>query len=168
MLYFHFLKYTGMIKQLFTLIICSFLVLSCAYIEKNTKRVPIQKIDTIVDFNTVDAYPLFPNCKDIPSREKQQICFQIEMSQHIYASLKEFQLSVKDSVHDTILVKLKIDTFGKTSVSNIKISDKTRELLPQFDSILRVGLLNLPTLQPAIKRAMPVTTEFTLPIVLKN
>lgn len=157
-----------MIKQLFTLIICSFLVLSCAYIEKNTKRVPIQKIDTIVDFNTVDAYPLFPNCKDIPSREKQQICFQIEMSQHIYASLKEFQLSVKDSVHDTILVKLKIDTFGKTSVSNIKISDKTRELLPQFDSILRVGLLNLPTLQPAIKRAMPVTTEFTLPIVLKN
>jgi len=157
-----------MIKQLFILLICSFLVLSCSYIEKNTKRVPIQKIDTIVDFNTVDAYPLFPNCKDIPSREKQQICFQIEMSQHIYASLKEFQLRVKDSVNDTILVKLKIDASGKTSLSNIKISDKTRELLPQFDSILRVGLLNLPTLQPAIKRAMPVTTEFTLPIVLKN
>jgi len=157
-----------MIKQLFILLICSFLVLSCSYIEKNTKRVPIQKIDTIVDFNTVDAYPLFPNCKDIPSREKQQICFQIEMSQHIYASLKEFQLRVKDSVNDTILVKLKIDASGKTSLSNIKISDKTRELLPQFDSILRVGLLNLPTLQPAIKRAMPVTTEFTLPIVLRN
>lgn len=157
-----------MIKQLFILLICSFLVLSCSYIEKNTKRAPIQKIDTIIDFNNVDAYPLFPNCADIPSREKQQICFQIEMSRHIYASLKEFQLSVKDSVNDTILVKLKIDASGKTTLSNIKISDKTRELLPQFDSILRVGLLNLPTLQPAIKRAMPVTTEFTLPIVLKN
>jgi hypothetical protein len=157
-----------MIKQLFILLICSFLVLSCSYIEKNTKRAPIQKIDTIIDFNNVDAYPLFPNCADIPSREKQQICFQIEMSQHIYASLKEFQLSVKDSVNDTILVKLKIDSSGKTTLSNIKISDKTRELLPQFDSVLRVGLLNLPTLQPAIKRAMPVTTEFTLPIVLKN
>jgi len=157
-----------MIKQLFILLICSFLVLSCSYIEKNTKRAPIQKIDTIIDFNNVDAYPLFPNCADIPSREKQQICFQIEMSQHIYASLKEFQLSVKDSVNDTILVKLKIDASGKTTLSNIKISDKTRELLPQFDSILRVGLLNLPTLQPAIKRAMPVSTEFTLPIVLKN
>jgi hypothetical protein len=157
-----------MIKQLFILLICSFLVLSCSYIEKNTKREPIQKIDTIIDFNNVDAYPLFPNCADIPSREKQQICFQIEMSQHIYASLKEFQLSVKDSVNDTILVKLKIDASGKTTLSNIKISDKTRELLPQFDSVLRVGLLNLPTLQPAIKRAMPVSTEFTLPIVLKN
>jgi len=157
-----------MIKQLFILLIYLFLVLSCSYIEKNTKRAPIQKIDTIIDFNNVDAYPLFPNCADIPSREKQQICFQMEMSQYIYASLKEFQLSVKDSVNDTILVKLKIDASGKTTLSNIKISDKTRELLPQFDSILRVGLLNLPVLQPAIKRAMPVTTEFTLPIVIKN
>jgi hypothetical protein len=157
-----------MLKQFFTLIICSILVLSCSYIEQHTKREPIQKIDTIVDFNTVDSYPLFPNCADIPSKEKQQICFQMEMSQHIYASLKEFQLSVKDSVNDTIFVKLKIDASGKTSLSNIKISEKTSALLPNFDSIVEVSLQNLPTLQPAIKRAMPVTTEFTLPIVLKN
>jgi hypothetical protein len=157
-----------MLKQFFTLLIFSILVLSCSYIEQHTKREPIQKIDTIVDFNTVDSYPLFPNCADIPSKEKQQICFQMEMSQHIYASLKEFQLSVKDSVNDTIFVKLKIDASGKTSLSNIKISEKTSALLPNFDSIVEVSLQNLPTLQPAIKRAMPVTTEFTLPIVLKN
>jgi len=157
-----------MLKQLFTLLICSFLVLSCSYIEQHTKRAPIQKIDTIVDFNSVDSYPLFPNCEEIPSREKQQICFQMEMSQHIYASLKEFELSVKDSVNDTILVKLKIDALGKTSLSSILISEKTRELLPNFDSIVTVSLLNLPNLQPAIKRNMPVSTEFTLPIVLKN
>jgi len=157
-----------MLKQFFTLFICSFLVLSCSYIEQHTKREPIQKIDTIVDFNTVDSYPLFPNCAEIPSKEKQQICFQMEMSQHIYASLKEFQLSVKESINDTIYVKLKIDATGKTSLSNIQISEKTSALLPNFDSIVKVSLKNLPTLQPAIKRAMPVTTEFTLPIVLKN
>lgn len=157
-----------MLKQLFILLICSFLILSCSYIEQHTKREPIQKIDTIVDFNTIDSYPLFPNCADIPSKEKQQICFQMEMSQHIYASLKEFQFSVKDSVNDTIFVKLKIDTSGKISLSNIQISEKTSALLPNFDSIVKVSLQNLPVLQPAIKRAMPVTTEFTLPIVLKN
>ncbi|PKP12526.1 MAG: hypothetical protein CVU08_10000 [Bacteroidetes bacterium HGW-Bacteroidetes-3] len=157
-----------MLKQLFTFFICSFLILSCSYIEQHTKREPIQKIDTIVDFNSVDAYPLFPNCADIPSKEKQQICFQMEMSQHIYASLKEFQLNVKDSINDTIFVKLKIDVLGKTSLSSIQISEKTRELLPNFDSIVAVSLQNLPNLQPAIKRAMPVSTEFTLPIILKN
>ncbi|MFA5297491.1 MAG: hypothetical protein WC389_04710 [Lutibacter sp.] len=157
-----------MIKQLFTLIIYSFLVLSCSYIEKNTKRAPIQKIDTVVDFNAVDSYPLFPNCKDSSSRAEQQVCFQIEMSEHIYASLKEFQFKVKDSVNDTIFVKLKIDAFGKISLSNIQSATKISQLIPEFDSIVKVSVENLPTLQPAIKRSIPVTTEFTLPIVLKN
>ncbi len=157
-----------MLKQLFTILICAFLVLSCSYIEQHTKRAPIQKIDTIVDFNTIDSYPLFPNCADIPSREKQQICFQMEMSQHIYASLKEFELSVKDSVNDTIFVKLKIDADGKITLSNIQKSAKISKLIPEFDSVVKVSLQNLPTLQPAIKRAIPVSTEFTLPIVIKN
>ena len=157
-----------MLKQLFTILICAFLVLSCSYIEQRTKRAPIQKIDTIVDFNTIDSYPLFPNCADIPSREKQQICFQMEMSQHIYASLKEFELSVKDSVNDTIFVKLKIDADGKITLSNIQKSAKISKLIPEFDSVVKVSLQNLPTLQPAIKRAIPVSTEFTLPIVIKN
>jgi hypothetical protein len=88
------------------------------------------------------------------------------MSQHIYASLKEHQLNAKEIVNDTVLVKLKVDNFGKISLSGIKISEKTKTLLPNFDSIVKVSLQQLPTLQPAIKRDMPVTTEFTLPIIL--
>ena len=90
------------------------------------------------------------------------------MSQHIYAALKEHQLNAKDIINDTVLVKLKVDNIGKISLSEIKISDKTKELLPNFDSILKISLENLPVLQPAIKRDMPVTTEFTLPIILTN
>ncbi len=157
-----------MLKQFFILFFCSFLLLSCSYFENKSNREPIQEVDTIVDFNSVDAFPLFPNCKDIPSRKKQQICFQLEIAQHIYASLKEYQLNAKEAINDTVLVKLKIDTFGITTLSGVQISAKTKKLLPEFDSILKVSLQNLPTLQPAIKRAMPVATEFTLPIVLKN
>lgn len=157
-----------MLKQLFTLSFCLLLVVSCSYFDKKSKREPIQEVDTIVDFNSVDAFPLFPNCKDIPSREKQQICFQLEIAQHIYASLKEYKLNAKEVVYDTILVKLKVDILGKTSLSEIKIATKTSQLFPEFDSILKVSLNNLPRLQPAIKRNMPVNIEFTLPIVLKN
>jgi len=157
-----------MFKQLFTAFFCLLLIVSCAYFEKKFARVPLEEVDTIVDFNTVDAFPLFPNCREIPSREKQQICFQLEISQHIYAALKQYQLNAKEAINDTVLVKLKIDTLGKTSLATILISTKTKELLPEFDSIIRVSLQNLPILQPAIKRDMPVATEFTLPIVLKN
>jgi len=157
-----------MLKKLFTLFLYLLFVVSCSYFENSSKIEQIQEVDTIIDFNTVDAFPLFPKCKDVPSREKQQICFQLEIAQHIYASLKEYQLNTKEVVNDTVLVKLKVDTFGKTSLSNIQISLKTKELLPEFDSILKISLLKLPTLQPAIKRNMPVNVEFTLPIVLKN
>lgn len=136
--------------------------------EQQFKKKPIIEVDTIVDFNSVDAFPLFPDCKDIPSRDKQQVCFQLEMSQHIYASLKKYSLNAIDSINDTVLVKLKVDASGITSLSTIQISKKTQKLFPEFDSILKVSLQNLPDLQPAIKRNMPVTTEFTLPIILKN
>jgi hypothetical protein len=139
---------------------------SCSFFEQKSKH--IQKVDTIVDFNTVDAFPLFPDCKEIPSREKQQICFQLEMAQHIYSSLNEYSLNAKEVLNDTVFVKLKIDTLGKTSLSTIKISNETRILIPEFDSILKLSIEKLPKLQPAIKRNMPVTTEFTLPIILKN
>ena len=157
-----------MIKQFLALFICLFLITSCSYFENKWNSELIQEVDTIVDFNTVDAFPLFPNCKDIPSRKKQQICFQLEIAQHIYASLKQYQLNAKEVINDTIFVKLRIDALGKTSLSGIQIASKTKKLLPEFDSILKISLQNLPTLQPAIKRAMPVATEFTLPIVLKN
>lgn len=125
-------------------------------------------MDTIVDFNTIDAFPLFPDCDKIPSREKQQICFQLEMAQHIYAALNEYSLMTSEVINDTVFVKLIVDSNGKTSLSSIKISEKTNELLPEFDSIVRVTLQNVPRLQPAIKRNMPVSTEFTLPIILMN
>ncbi|PHS53497.1 MAG: hypothetical protein COB01_04105 [Lutibacter sp.] len=157
-----------MLKQLIALFFCLLLVLSCSYFEKYSTKEPIQEVDTIIDFNSVDAFPLFPNCKDIPSREKQQICFQLEIAQYIYAALKEYQLNANGIVNDTVLVKLTINTLGQTSLSNIKISAKTSALFPNFDSIVKVSLQKLPKLQPAIKRNIPVSIAFTLPIVLKN
>lgn len=157
-----------MLKQLIVILIFSFLLVSCSFFEDKAKSKPIQKVDTIVDFNSVDAFPLFPDCNAIPSREKQQICFQVEMSKHIYASLKEYSLNTAEAINDTVLVKLKIDLLGKTSLSNIITTKKTLKLIPNFDSIVRISIENLPALQPAIKRNMPVTTEFTLPIILKN
>ena len=155
-------------KQLITFLISSLVIISCNYFDNKSFKEAIQEVDTIVDFNTVDAFPLFPNCQDIPAREKQEICFQLEMAQHIYASLKEYQFNAKDIMSDTVLIKLKVDRAGKTSLSSIRISNETTQLLPKFDSIVKVCLHNLPDLMPAIKRDMPVSTEFTLPIILKN
>ena len=157
-----------MLKQFFTLVFCTILVASCSYFENKSTKESLHVVDTIVDFNSVDAFPLFPECKDIPSRVKQKICFQIEIAEHIHASLKQYDLNSKELINDTVLVRLKINSLGVASLSSVQISNKTEELLPEFDSLLKVSLQKLPTLLPAIKRDMPVTIEFTLPIILKN
>ena len=155
-------------RTLIYLFIVSIISVSCSYFETNKETAKSIVVDTVVDFNTVDDFPLFPNCKNIPSRDKQQICFQMEMSQHIYAALKEHHLNATDSINDTVMVKIKVDNLGKISLSGILISDRTKQQLPNFDSIVKVSLQSLPTLAPAIKRSIPVTTEFILPIVLTN
>ena len=155
-------------KRFLTLLTIFIGITACNYFENPNKKAPVQEIDTIVDFNSVDAFPLFPNCKDIPSRKKQQICFQMEMSKHIYAALRAYELNARSELQDTAYIKLKVQADGRTTLSGIQISDKIAELLPEFDSVLEVSLTQLPILEPAIKRDIPVSTEFTLPIVLKN
>ena len=58
-------------RTLIYLFIVSIISVSCSYFESEKKSKPIEAVDTIVDFNTVDDFPLFPNCKNIPSRDKQ-------------------------------------------------------------------------------------------------
>ena len=125
-------------------------------------------IDTVIDFNSVDVFPLFPSCDSIPSQEKQKICSQIKLSEHIYASLSDYKIVSTNTLNDTLLVKLKIDASGKVSLSSLVANDFINQQIPDLDSLLKVGVEQLPILKPAIKRSMPVTTEFTLPIVVKN
>lgn len=144
------------------------MLVSCDFIEKQTKRDPIPVVDTIVDFNSVDAFPLFPECSEIPSRKKQQICFQVNMSEHINAGLKKYTWNAWEQISDTVLVKVLVDKTGKTSMLGVKISPETQQFLPKFDSVLNASIVAIPQLQPAIKRDIPVSTSFVLPIILQN
>jgi len=156
-----------MYQRTFIVLFCGFLLTSCEFFKKK-EFTPATAIDTIVDYNSVDVFPLFPSCDSIPSQEKQKICSQIKLSEHIYASLSEYQIVTSEIINDTILVKINIDKTGKTSLSNLQSSEFIKAQIPKLDSIIASGINSLPLLKPAIKRGIPVTTEFTLPIVVKN
>ncbi|PCI09543.1 MAG: hypothetical protein COB73_05285 [Flavobacteriaceae bacterium] len=156
-----------MIQRILLFFICGFFLVSCDFFQKKELSNDVV-IDTVIDFNSVDIFPLFPKCDSIPSQEKQKICSQIKLSQHIYASLVSVKITTSKKVSDTLLVTLNIDKAGKVSLSNIKSSEFIQHQIPNLDSLIKVGIENLPTLKPAIKRGMPVATEFTLPIVVRN
>jgi len=156
-----------MFKRIIFLFTTIFFLVSCDFFQKKELQLN-QVVDTIVDFNSVDVFPLFPSCDSIPSEERQKICSQIKLSEQIYSSLAAYQIEVSEKMNDTILVKLHVNSIGNVSLVNIQSSEFIKNQIPKLDSLIGVGVNNLPTLKAAIKRGIPVTTEFTLPIVLVN
>lgn len=152
------------------ILLCTTAVLiSCGFSSsKKNAIITLDTADTIINFNSIDAYPLFPSCKEIPSREKQKVCFQLKMSSHIYDFLKDYSFTASKKINDTVLVQLRVDAKGKTSFFKSNKSKEIQINLPKLDSVIKASIAELPILQPAIKRDVPVTTEFTLPIIIKN
>jgi len=141
---------------------------SCDYFfpKQATQNTPT--IDTVIDFTTVDAYPLFPACQNIPDREKQKICFQIKMAEHINRLLKEHPLKTKTAQNDTLLVTLKVLQSGKTQFVKVTSKSHNKDYERLLSALLKNNENKLPILQAAIKRGMPVTTQFELPVIIKN
>jgi hypothetical protein len=48
------------------------------------------------------------------------------------------------------------------------ISDSIAYNKPQLDSIFQLRLIDFPKINPAIKRGVPVKTEFQMPVVLQK
>jgi len=156
-----------MFQRLILFFLCGFFLVSCEFFQKKELSND-SVIDTVIDYNSVDIFPLFPKCDSIPSQQKQKICTQIKLSEHIYASLVSVNIITSKKVSDTLLITLNIDKTGKVSLSNIKSSEFIQQQIPNLDSLIKSGIDSLPVLKPAIKRNMPVATEFSLPIVIKN
>ena len=156
-----------MFQRFILLLLTGTLLVSCNFFQK--KQIDkSQIIDTIIDFKSVDVFPLFPDCDGTSSQEKQQICSRSKISEQLYTSLDASQIITLRKINDTLFLKLGVDARGKVSLINMKSTELLNQQIPKLDSLIQDGVYNLPELKPAIKRGIPVATELTLSIVVKN
>ncbi len=156
----------AMSYQKIVVLVSLLLLGSCNYFYQPKANAVLKK-DTIIDFHTIDTYPMFPNCTELLNKEEQKQCFYAEISQQIHSLLKE-SFRVKRVLNDTIFMKIKIDNQGDVSIVNIRKNELLQQNIPQFDSVVASQLKQLPSIQPATKRGIPVTTEFTLPLIVNT
>lgn len=156
-----------MYKNKFLIVLSLISLISCAdFLKKKQKTSEnIVSLDSI-NFNRVDAYPLLPECEDISSRTQQEDCFYNQLSNRIETSLSKMTIHLSKNIQDTIFVKLQISEKGKINVSSINLPQEIRENNRALDSLIMVSILEIPQILPAIKSGVPVTSEFTLPIVI--
>lgn len=140
---------------------------SCNYFSGDKNNVNRSGIDTIVDFSTVDVSPSFKECEDLLDAEKTG-CFRKQIREKFAKRLNRYIFSSKEDIDETIILVLNINQNGKIAVENVASSEYIKENLPELSEILMQMVDSIPNLYPAIKRGIPVTTQYKLPIRIQT
>lgn len=141
---------------------------SCDFISPNkTTLRNTALLDTIIDYNDVDVYPLFLDCNNCDSSEKQNLCFEMELIRRLKKITSNTPLGASGKVNDTVMVDVLVDTEGKISIVKIHKDPEIEKYVPELDSLLIESFAVLPaTVQPSLKRGIPVNSMFKLPILI--
>lgn len=156
-------------KIILITILSPLLFSSCQYFDKQvpSQEELLKKELKSINWNEVDEFPSVSECEKIKDEAMRKQCFFEFLTQTIQQKLSIDTLSVLYPELDTIEVKVTV------------FPDATMRFEPQFpkdsvaydtikiDSILHARLVDFPKVNPAIKRGIPVKTQFVLPVILK-
>lgn len=120
-----------------------------------------------INWKEVDEYPSVADCEKLTNETQRKQCFFEFLTSTIQQKLNVDTMAVLYPELDTIEVKVTVfpdaqmefePQFPKDSVAYDKV---------KIDSILQARLVDFPKVNPAIKRGIPVKTQFILPVILK-
>lgn len=141
---------------------------SCEFFqtERLTSDVILQEELKAIDWHEVDAYPVFLDCKSLSQEEHLQ-CFVDALHRKVTHSMQRYAYNNPIDNICKLNILIKIDNeknlhFTISSDSSVYKSEDNFQLLHTY---IQEGLDSLQVIEPALKRGIPVTTEFALPVI---
>ena len=143
-------------------------ILSCKdlKVKKTSSEAILNEELNAFNWNEIDQYPSFSICDSFVEKAEKKDCFQNTISNHIYSSLANEQITVTQNINDTVIIQFQISEKGKLSFLNIKTDTLTLQEIPNLKSLITNSIYNLPEIFPAIKRGQQVKTAFKLPLII--
>ena len=143
---------------------------SCQYF--GTERISSGKIYQeeikTIDWNDVDSYPSFPNCKNKMDKPQQKECFISTISSHLHQSISHENMVAVREVYDTVKVNFEVASNGDISVLEIKMDTLLQKDFPNLETWILQSIDSLQPVAPAYKRGIPVKTQFRLPVIVQT
>jgi hypothetical protein len=163
------LSLMNMRKIILILLFLPLLFSSCQYFDKQvpSERELLQKELKAINWKEVDEFPSVADCEKIENKTLRQQCFFEVMTQLIQEKLSVDTLSILYPELDTIEVKVTIFPNATMQFEPQFPKDSVAYDTIKIDSILKARLVDFPKVNPAIKRGVPVKTQFILPVILK-
>ena len=121
-----------------------------------------------INWKEVDEFPSLVDCEKIENKTQRQQCFFEILTQLIQEKLSVDTLSVLYPELDTIEVKVTVFPNATLQFEPQFPKDSVAYDTIKIDSILKARLVDFPKVNPAIKRGIPVKTQFILPVTLKK
>lgn len=157
-------------KCIFPILLFTLFCFSCDGIitqKKSSDEFLKEELKTI-NWNEVDSYPLFLNCNEGATKIKQQSCFETTLHNHLISSIQKQELVSSILIEDTILIHFNITRDSEFLITEIVGDSLTYDTFPNLQNLLFESIKHLPNVSPALKRGVPVSTEFVLPLVIKT
>lgn len=145
-------------------------LLSCEWFasrEAKTRELVEEEIRTI-NWNEVDQFPLFEACDETASKPEQRECFQNTLVMHLAMALQDFEFRSDQALADTLHIDFLVDSQGSISILSIEENQVLSAENPEFERIISGTLRSLPRLQPSLKRGIPVSARFRIPLVIQT
>lgn len=142
---------------------------SCQYFDKQvpSEKELLQKELKSINWKEVDEYPSVVDCDKIEDKKQRQQCFFEVLTQLIQEKLCNDTLAMLYPELDTIEVKVTVFPNATMKFEPQFPKDSVAYDTVKIDSILKARLVDFPKINPAIKRGIPVKTQFILPVILK-
>lgn len=146
-----------------------FLLFACQSKQQQAvdEELMVQQALEKIDWTKVDAYPSVDRCDSLLSETERQQCFFEFISSNLQERLHLDTLVGVYPKIDTLQVLVTIFPDAKISFEPYQVSDSLAFESNEIDSILQLRLEDFPQINPALKRGIPVKTQFVLPIILK-
>jgi hypothetical protein len=170
-LYFYniFVPFKKQTLKQFSFFIVFILFNSCQYFDKQvpSEKELLQKELKSINWKEVDEYPSVVDCDKIDDKKQRQQCFFEVLTQLIQEKLCNDTLAMLYPELDTIEVKVTVFPNATMKFEPQFPKDSVAYDTVKIDSILKARLVDFPKINPAIKRGLPVKTQFILPVILK-
>lgn len=155
-------------KKILLIVFLAFLI-SCDQLQ--TRKLSSEEIlseeTRELNWNEVDQYPAFEDCRGAVEVEAAKTCFGNKVASYFYAHLEAQQPVVTESLDDTLYLYLKITEKGIPVIDSTEVDSLVVHQLPEIEAWLEQSVDSLPKIYPATKRGIPVATTFKMPIVVK-
>jgi len=118
--------------------------------------------------NDIDQYPLFDNCNELATKEEQKICFENTLINQFSKVFQAHEFTLDKDLKETVYIDFLIDNTGAIFILKIDKSPQLAQQIPNLDAIVKECLKGVPFVEPALKRGIPVSAKFRIPLAFNT